>query len=181
MKNEDLLPWFIGGGVVVGAIAMLTDTGQNAVNYVKATAQTALTTRTPQDILDAVAKIDPEHNPDLQPGANGGADWCNRFLYLVLKELGVYMPINTLANAEIEFMASSSDWTQLSQDDALAAALQGQVVVATYYNPGGHGHVALVLPIDGPMQIAQAGASTFNRGTLAHGFGSLPVAFYAHA
>jgi hypothetical protein len=141
--------------------------------------------RDPQTILDAVAVVDPGHNPDLQPGANGGADWCNKALYLMLDDLGVPMPADTLANNQISYMASGADgWYAVSSpDDAQALALQGQVVVAAYYNPGGHGHVALVLPIaTSPMQIAQAGAATFNQGSLQNGFGLLikPL-FFAHA
>jgi hypothetical protein len=183
LKNTDIWPWFLGAAGAGAAAIYFTDAGQNAINIVKTTAQSAVTTRTPQDIFDAVAAIDPEHNPELQPGANGGADWCNKFIYLVLTKLGVYMPINTLANAEVQYMLDSPDWTQVQADDAVAAALQGQVAVATYYNPtpGRSGHVALVLPIEGGVQIAQAGGHTYNQIPLAYGFGSYPVQFFVHA
>src|SRR6266702_3584941 len=148
MKEAEIWLWVGGAGALGLGAVMFTDTGQNALNAVKATAQGALTTRTPQDILDAVEIVNPAGNPELQKGANGFRDWCNKALYLLLTQLGVYMPINTLANDEIQYMAGSSAWTPTDLMGAQAAALQGQVAVATYFNPNGSGHVALVLPID---------------------------------
>lgn len=147
-------------------------------------------TRTPQDIQDAVAKIDPEGSPELQAGAypapNSTDTWCNKFCYLVTDELGcpiLWGNYGTLANDQIAWLASGSDgWSSTDEPGAIAAAVAGKVALATFYNPSGHGHIALVLPVDGDTaQIAQAGASNFNQGDLATGFGSNPVAFYQHA
>jgi len=138
--------------------------------------------RKPQDILDAVASVDPEGNPELQPGYAGGASWCNKFIALVTAKLGVPLPSNTLANDMISYMDAGNDgWYQVSNASvAQSAAMVGKVAIATYYNFSGHGHMALVLPIDGPVQIAQAGATNFNQGSLSRGFGFIQAVFYVH-
>ena len=48
----------------------------------------------------------------------------------------------------------------------------GRPVVASWRNPGGIGHIAMVRPSAGEMQIAQAGARNFNEGGLRRGFGN---------
>lgn len=172
MRRDDTWLWIAGGGFLAW---LLWDPIRNAVLTVA---------RTPQDIIDAVADIDPQHNPDLQPGTLGdGLTWCNKFMWLVLGELGVNIPFApTNANDQIEYLAQGNDgWQEVTRDDAQIAALNGNVAVATYFNPGGHGHLALVLPYGGPMQIAQAGASNFNKGALASGFGNIQPVFYVHA
>lgn len=146
--------------------------------------------RTPQDILDAVASIDPANNPELQPGYGGGATWCNKFLAMVSSALGCPIPYGqygTRINAMISWLDAGNDgWYQLGTSATAArdAALQGQVVLATYYNmnppPNDAGHGAIVLPLDGTPMIAQAGRSTFNRGTIPQGFGAIRPVFYAH-
>ncbi len=135
--------------------------------------------RTPQSILDAVAAIDPEHNPDLQP--DDGATWCNKFVMLVTAALGAPVP-SDLANGQGEFIQGGNDgwYPASSAAEAQAAALAGKVVVASWINLGGHGHIALVLPISGPIQIAQAGAHNYNQAPLSWGFGTKQPAFSVH-
>lgn len=147
-----------------------------------------LSIRTPQSILDAVQSVDPEHSPELQPGANGGSTWCNRFLYLVLRKLGITLPwgtYGTRVNELISYIDAGNDgWYPVSSaQEAQQIALQGGIVVATYYNmtPGESGHAALVLPIAGEVQIAQAGGKNFSRGSIARGFGDIHPTFYGHA
>lgn len=166
------------GGVAV-AIYFVANKARNAVIQA---------TRTPQDILWAVQAVDPEHAPDLQKGYGGPSKtWCNKAMYLLLKQLGIDVPwgeYGTSANDIIAYIDAGNDgWYPVSKDDAQSLALQGQVAVATYYNydPNGHGHMGLVLPIDGPMQIAQAGNINRNQTSLESGFGFLKPVFYAHA
>ena len=173
MRRDDETLLYLGLGAL--AVGFLWDPTRNAIVRL---------TRTPQDILDAVADVDPKNNPELQPGYLGDAfTWCNKFMYLVLGELGVSIPFGpTDANDQIEYLAQGNDgWQRVQAQDAQAAALNGNVAVATYFNPGGHGHLALILPYSGVMQIAQAGASNFNRGSLASGFGAIQPVFYVHA
>lgn len=144
--------------------------------------------RSPQDILNAVAAVNPEGNPTLQRGYLGQPNWCNRFLYLVCSQLGVpmlYGEYGTRANDQVEWMDDGNDgWFPIiDAADAQAKALEGYLVAATYYNlnPFGSGHVAVVLPLAGAVQIAQAGARVGSRMTLSAGFGSIQPVFYGHA
>ncbi len=148
--------------------------------------------RKPDDILKAVAEIDPENNPTLQRGAPPAPKptdtWCNKFVALVTAKLGAPIPFGkwgTLANDQIEWLDAGNDgWYQLpSAQAAQDAALEGKVAVATWFNlSGGPGHIALVLPVPGPsVRIAQAGATNFNDGSVSNGFGSKLPTFYAHA
>lgn len=139
--------------------------------------------RTPQSVFDAVTAVDPENNPDLQPGANGGAVWCNKALYLMLQKLGVTLPWaqwGTLVDAMISYVAAGNDgWYPVPDlDTATQIVASGQgVAIATYYNTAGSGHGALVLP-DG--YIAQAGEHNYNHATVAQGFGGITPVYFAH-
>lgn len=143
--------------------------------------------RTPQDIFNAVASVDPANNPTLQRGYLGQPNWCNRFVHLVCDELGVPLvwgEYGTRANDQVDWLrAGNGGWFPVSKADAQSLALQGYVVLAAYQNsnPDESGHMALVLPLAGTMMIAQAGARNFNQGSLAAGFGSIQPEFYAHA
>ena len=141
--------------------------------------------RRPDDVFAAVAAVDPQHNPIYQPGYGGGVSWCNKFVADVLLWLGITFPgPPMLADDQIAYLNAGNDgWTPISDmGSAQAAALAGQIVLATYFNPSGSGHMALVLPIDGPLvYTAQAGKSNWNQGLLLAGFGTLPVRFFAHS
>lgn len=178
-RGSNLMWWLFGGGVLLAGVAFLM---RNKI-------VSAL--RTPQSILDAVAEVDPENNPDLQRGAppapKATDTWCNKAVAWITAKLGTPIPFDTwgtLANAQIAWLAAGNDgWYEINDmGDAQAAALAGKVVVVTYSNPNGPGHIAIVLPIVGDtLQIAQAGATNFNQGSLAQGFGSLPIRFFAHS
>jgi hypothetical protein len=180
------IPWlWIGGGSAALAVWVISKVsrGESFVPNVV----TELT-RTPQDILDAVAAINPENNPDLQPGAANEygtvGTWCNRFIALVTEALGAPIPYGTAgmrANDQIDWLGQGNGgWYPTSKAGAQAAALAGHLAVATYRNLNGSGHLALVLPIPGAMQIAQAGAHNYNMASLASGFGSIQPIFFAH-
>ncbi|OYT70888.1 MAG: hypothetical protein CFK52_09695 [Chloracidobacterium sp. CP2_5A] len=66
-------------------------------------------------------------------------------------------------------------WREVSAAEAQRLANQGHPVVASWRNPGGIGHIAMVRPGEmtsrGPA-IAQAGARNFNYGQLQDGFGN---------
>lgn len=145
--------------------------------------------RSPQSILDAVTNINPATNPDLQPGANGGTTWCNKFLYLVLRQLGIVIPwaqYGVRVNDMISWIGAGNDgWYQVPDaNTAQNIVLNGGVAIVTYFNPipGASGHAAIILPTtDADVQIAQAGAHNYNQCSIPTGFGSLPVVFFAHA
>jgi hypothetical protein len=174
----------IGGGIIAGIAIFLNRFKTAAYELAPGVFQ-----RDPSEILFAVQVVDPGHNPELQPGAVPapvGGTWCNKALYLMLRQLGINLPwgdYGTRANDLIAWIDASNDgWYPISESDAQAAALNGTVVVATFYNFGSEGHLALVLPISAPeIQIAQAGRHTFNQGNLSDGFGRIRPNFFAHA
>lgn len=189
--------WVAGAAGAAGVVGLILgikgavegqsigDEFSNTVNQVKFSAG-----RTPQDILAAVADIDPANNPILQRGYLGAPNWCNHFCALVTAALGCPVPYGqygTRINDIITWLdAGNGGWYQLGTSATAArdAALQGQVVLATYFNmnppPNDSGHGALVLPLEGTPMIAQAGARCFNQGTIAQGFGAIQPVFYAH-
>lgn len=143
--------------------------------------------RTPEDIRRAVREIDPEHNADLQPGAPPAppdGTWCNKFVAWATSALGAPVPFGeygTPVNAQVVWLQAGNDgWRVTDAAGAQAGALAGKVALATYFNPQGHGHIALVLPEASELRIAQAGRTNFNDGPLARGFGSAPVVFFVH-
>lgn len=91
------------------------------------------------------------------------------------------------ANATIQWIeqhGTQQGWRAVSPEEAQRMANQGQPVVATFKNPGGIGHVAMVRPGEyspqtGPT-IAQAGAKNFNEGSATTGFGRHPIVYYVH-
>lgn len=144
--------------------------------------------RDPQSIFDAVAAVNPAGALDLQPGYLGaGYTWCNKFIERVLLQLGITFPgPPTLVNGQIDYLSAGNDgWYEVNgMFDAQAAALQGQIALATYWNPNpaGHGHIALILPVDGPIVMsAQAGERNWNSAPMLAAFGTLPTRFFVHA
>jgi hypothetical protein len=95
------------------------------------------------------------------------------------------------ANGVIQWLQTRGEslgWKRVDPERAQDLANQGYPVVATWLNPGGIGHIAVVRPgqyslNQGPI-IAQAGETNFNHGTVDLGFQSLPanqeVVYYYH-
>lgn len=74
-------------------------------------------------------------------------------------------------------------WRQVSAEEAQRMANQGHPTVASWNNPGGIGHIAMVRPGEltaGGPTIAQAGSSNFNSGTVRQGFGSAQPEYFVH-
>lgn len=74
-------------------------------------------------------------------------------------------------------------WQHVNETEARTAANAGHMVLATWLNVGGRGHLAVLRPSDSDRtMIAQAGAHNFEKGTLAQGFGShaLECEFWAN-
>lgn len=119
--------------------------------------------------------------------------FCNIFMWDVTCAMGAEIPhwvegreLN--ANAAVAWLANDGakrGWKSATAVQAQQYANQGCPAVAVWLNPtGGPGHVAMVRPgvpdpVEGPV-IAQAGATNFNNGTVARGFGHrlLPVVLY---
>lgn len=178
-----------GGWFTLGGLAIIGG-GAAALAFMFRSAKSAYqaATRSPQDILDAVAAEDPTGTYDLQPGYEGKTH-CNLFVYRVLRRLGIDLPwgeYGMRANNIIAYMDAGNDgWFPSTAEDAVPYAMAGKVVVATYYNitppPHDSGHVAIVLPIDGPtIQIAQAGNTNYLQADITKGFGRIKPLFFVH-
>lgn len=112
--------------------------------------------------------------------------FCNFFVVDVARAMGCPLP-QVLANDLFawlnELSARSGPWRLVEADEAQRRADEGQFVVAGWFNRnGGSGHVAVLVPSLGEdgVWVAQAGLTNFLRGPVASGFGSRPVAYFAH-
>lgn len=102
---------------------------------------------------------------------------CSAFVAAAINRLGVTFPYVTgknnqilLANYQGRWLANQSDWRQISEAEASIYA-QNHIVVASYINSHGPGHIALVLPdgnvING-VNVVQAGRRNFYDKPLLH-------------
>lgn len=122
---------------------------------------------------------------------NGTLDTtCNIFVHDVTKALGCEIPrmrANAMFDWLLKGLASGRRWSQVQQWVAVALANAGYPVVAAWENPGGAGHIAVVVPSRSELDrehtfIAQSGAVCFGYGRLEQGFGTKSPAalFFAH-
>jgi hypothetical protein len=165
--------------------------------------------RNPISYAKALEQFDVEHNPRYsQRDSNGDGKvdtFCNKFLADGSRALGCEIPAilfsysrandgtivllgkELSANGMAEWFASKKDelagWHEVNASDAILRANDGFPTVVIWNNPGGTGHVAWVLPspVDGPMQVAQAGSTNFFNGPIRKGFGNAQgLKFYTH-
>lgn len=87
------------------------------------------------------------------------------------------------ANATARWLAlhgAAYGWRPSTEAAAREHAAQGRPAVAVWRNHAGIGHIAVVVPGPaGQTTIAQAGATCFESGPLARGFGRIVPSFYA--
>lgn len=132
--------------------------------------------------------------------ANGRETYCNIFLWDCTKALscevphwvdpstGVEVPMGKgkeqSANTVVDWFVQHGldfDWMACSRKKAMSRATLGYPTVVLWKNPGGIGHVAMVLPGVDFTHIAQAGGTNFFDDRLEKGFGNLgPLLFYTH-
>lgn len=142
-------------------------------------------------LYDAVLdQLDVANNP--RYARRGGSTWCNIFVWDATRAMGAEVPHwyrgrELDANAMHRWLANegpAQGWRRVGADEAQAQANLGRPAMATWYNPGGVGHMAMVRPgavtSRGPT-TAQAGARNFNHGQLQDGFGHRPAVFWVHA
>ncbi len=130
-------------------------------------------------------------NPRYTP--REGNTYCNIFVWDATRAMGAEIPHWVDANGnhapvgrgrELDANATNQwlnthggrfGWRAVSAEEAQRLANQGHPVVASWRNPNGIGHIAMVRPGEmtsrGPA-IAQAGARNFNYGQLQDGFGN---------
>ena len=153
-----------------------------------------------KSVLEAVTLTDVARHARYQP--EDGQTFCNIFVWDVTRALlgpefeaphwigedgapcppfkGRELSANALC-VWLRTVGPACGWHCVREFGAGTAANHGEVALATWENPGGHGHVAVVLPNPNEIRIAQAGKTCFADGSLAKGFGSKPVSFYVHA
>jgi LysM repeat protein len=143
------------------------------------------------------------HNP--RYARTDTATWCNIFVWDVTRAMNCELPhwLNSFGRTAAPFSIGANEitinggvdwmlkegvlhngWQKVSATDAQDIANSGQMAVALWKNPAGHGHTAVVRPgtmtAKGPAS-AQAGSQNFNMGHIMDGFGNLPVSYFKHA
>lgn len=149
--------------------------------------------------LAAVKQFDVEHHPRYKRNEHG-ATMCNIFLWDATKATsceiphwvdpatGVEVPMGKgkelSANGVCDWLGVHGiehGWMQCGELQARSRASAGYPTVVAWKNPGGIGHVGMILPGADFTHLAQAGASNFFDKPLASGFGSVrPLFFYTH-
>ncbi len=148
---------------------------------------------------DVVDQFAVGNNPRYTP--RDGNTFCNIFAWDVTKAMGAEVPhwVDGAGNPtgvgqgrELDADATNQwlnqhgaehGWHQVSAQEAQALANQGHPAVASWNNPGGIGHIAVVRPgevtAQGPA-IAQAGARNFNNGHVKDSFGNANVQYFVN-
>lgn len=129
-------------------------------------------------------------NPRYAP--RGGNTYCNIFVWDVTRAMGSEIPhwvgqreldANGV-NAWLNHSGTAAGWRRVDARTAQEWANKGRPSVASWNNPGGIGHGAMVRPgavtSSGPAS-AQAGGRNFNFGHIANGFGSRQPEYWVHA
>jgi len=130
-----------------------------------------------------------------------GNTYCNIFAWDVTKAMGAEIPhwVDGAGNPTSVGQGRELDangghlwlqnngprhgWREVSAEEAQALANQGHPTVASWHNPGGIGHIAVVRPGEvtgnGPA-IAQAGGTNFNEGHVRDGFGNARPQYFVN-
>jgi hypothetical protein len=156
------------------------------------------------DLFNAVldqfsVSINPRYRKNQQ---SENETYCNIFVWDVTKAMGAEIPhwvdengrpvpqfsgTEQGANDMIDWLEKfgvNQGWDVVDAEGAQAMANLGKPVVATWKNPNGVGHIAMVRPgrmseKDGPA-LAQAGAINSNTITVGESFGDKDVVYYYH-
>lgn len=163
-----------------------------------------LSDRSPANYIAAAKQFEVETNPRYVRGhANPGVSketYCNIYLWDVTLAMscevahwvdpatGVEVPkgkgVELSANGVCDWFSTHAlkfGWMQCGKDKAMERASTGRPTVVLWKNPGGIGHVAVVLPGTDFVHIAQAGANNFFDQALVKGFGNVgPLVYYTH-
>jgi hypothetical protein len=159
--------------------------------------------RDPHTYDEVIHQFAVESNPRYRKDQQGeGETYCNIFVWDVTKAMGAEIPhwVDDYGNPSAQFEGSELSangliawlenyggkygWKVLEARQAQAEANLGKPVVATWKNPDGVGHVAMVRPgeystTQGPA-LANAGAINSNHTTVKEVFGNKEVMYYYH-
>jgi hypothetical protein len=112
--------------------------------------------------------------------------FCNVHTCDVAEAMGVLLPRGKRANELALWLASTGaehGWEKVTEHIARAMADEGQLVVASWFNPNSAiGHICPLEPSLGEpgLWVSNVGRSNFLRGTLAQAFGGARVDLFAH-
>jgi hypothetical protein len=125
-----------------------------------------------------------------------GKTYCNIYVWDCTRALKCEIPhwlddkpkrreLNANATCDwLEIVGLQADWWKTNRASATLRANAGFPVVATWKNPNPKhsGHVAMLVPSQGPTRIAQAGKYNLFDAPLSKGFGSYTdeVLFWTH-
>lgn len=139
---------------------------------------------------DVINQFAVGRNPRYAP--RNGNTYCNIFVWDVTRAMGAELPhwVNgreldaNSVNRWLHQSGGANGWRRVDARTAQAYANAGRPSVASWRNPAGIGHIAMVRPGQitsaGPA-AAQAGARNFNNGHIANGFGSRQPEYWVHA
>ncbi|HEX8435645.1 LysM peptidoglycan-binding domain-containing protein, partial [Archangium sp.] len=184
-----------GGGPAAGT------TNTNAWIPVDAPVRGDPSNRNASNYNQVIDQFSVNNNPRYSP--RGGNTYCNIFAWDVTRAMGAEIPhwVDGAGNPAgvgapgareldangghrwLEQHGPSRGWREVSAQEAQALANQGHPAVASWNNPGGIGHIAVVRPgevTDRGPAIAQAGASNFNNGHVRDSFGNAPVKYFVN-
>lgn len=155
-------------------------------------------------VIDAVNKVNPDqwyYRPRNMVGDARNETFCNWFVADVLELLGVPIPRHNQAMYPPVFEREARNkpllandlydklntglggkWRKINAAEAVSAANNGQVVLASAYNRSGPGHIAIVIPggSGSNVRIAQAGARNGKNMSVGQGFGSLTPSYFVY-
>ncbi len=150
---------------------------------------------------DVIKQFDVVNNVRYKPSKLGfGETYCNIFLWDCTKALECEIPhwVDTFgnrvdvgkgkennANALVDWLIGKGfndlGWMAVSDNTAIKRASYGFPTVVVWKNPGGIGHVAMVMPSTSGVRISQAGGTNLYDSELVHGFGHIqPLKFFTH-
>lgn len=155
----------------------------------------------------AAKQFDVENNPRYVKGHDGNPNngletYCNIFLWDVTKAMSVEVPhwVDPATGIEVpmgkgkelsangicdwfEAHGMTFGWMKCGEKQARKRATAGFPTVGLWKNPGGIGHVVMVLPGTDFTHVAQAGGTNFFDQDIVKGYGpelSKKVTFYTH-
>ncbi len=140
--------------------------------------------RSANQTVVVTGQFDVEKDPRYAPG--DGKTWCNIFTWDWSCAMGARIPhwiTSPTTGAEIELNANAltfwlsaagfdQGWREVrSSGSVLAEVNNGNVCVATFHNPAGHGHITPIVPDPKEIMVCNVGAKNFQRGPIAKAYG----------
>lgn len=148
--------------------------------------------RSPAAMRAVVEQFEVTRSQRYARGMRGGGSWCNRFVCDATEALGCPISYQLANDFSHWFKAkgAAAGWSPKLRPDVKMCVELGLPVVAHFWNPQGHGHVAMVVkPLTeahqaqyakGMLYVAQAGSKNSDELAIIAAFGSNPITFWCH-